>query len=128
MRARLRFSARSGFGLGAGKDGEERGSGGSGRDTRCFQDRFQFAGSDHGVDFRDVSADFVAVALDEAARDDELLGAAMGFVAGHFENGVDRLLPGGVDKGAGVDDEDLGIFGAAGQAGAGAVEQAHHDL
>ena len=49
-------------------------------------------------------------------------------MAGHFEDGVDGLLLGGVDEGAGVDDEDFGVFGALGEAGAGAVEQAHHDF
>ena len=54
--------------------------------------------------------------------------AARGLVAGHFQNGVDGLLLGGVDEGAGVDDEDFGLFGMSGQARAGAVEQAHHHL
>jgi hypothetical protein len=31
-------------------------------------------------------------------------------------------------KRAGVDDEDFGFFGVGGEARAGAVEQAHHDL
>ena len=57
-----------------------------------------------------------------------LLARAGGFVAGHFEDGVDGLLLGGVDEAAGVDDEDFGVFGAGGEARAGAVEQAHHDL
>ena len=52
----------------------------------------------------------------------------MGFVAGHLEDGVDRFLLGRVDEGAGVDDEDIGGFGVGGDARAGAVEQAHHDL
>jgi len=46
----------------------------------------------------------------------------------HFEDGVDGLLLGGIDEGAGVDDEDFGVFEAVGEAGAGAVEQAHHDF
>ena len=96
------------------EDGEERGrSGGSGREPRGFQNRFELAGADHGVDFRNVLHDLVAVALHQAAGNDELFGAALSFVAGHFENGVDRLLLGGVDEGAGVDDENLGIFRAA---------------
>ena len=39
-----------------------------------------------------------------------------------------RFLLGGVDEGAGVDDEDIGVFRAGGEASAGAVEEAHHDL
>ena len=80
------------------------------------------------LNFRDVFADLVAVTLDETAGDDELAGAAGGFVAGHFEDGRDRLLLGGVDEGTGVDDEDFGVLGAGGEARAGAVEEAHHDL
>jgi hypothetical protein len=92
------------------------------------EDGFEFAGADYGVDFGDVFLDFVAVALDEAAGDDEALGGAGGFVLDHFEDGVDGLLLGGIDEGAGVDDEDFGVFEAVGEAGAGAVEQAHHDF
>jgi hypothetical protein len=93
-----------------------------------FEDRLQFAGADYGVHFRDVLLDFVAVALDEAAGDDELAGATFSFVARHFENGVDRLLLGGVDEGAGVDDEDFGILRMRGEARASAIQQAHHHL
>ena len=38
------------------------------------------------------------------------------------------FLLGSIDEAAGVDDEDLGLLGAGGQARAGAVEKAHHDL
>ena len=48
--------------------------------------------------------DFVAVALDQASGDDEFLGRAGGFEAGHLEDGVDGLLLGGVDEAAGIDD------------------------
>ena len=82
-------------------------------ETCGFENRFELAGADDGVDFRNVFLDFVAIALDEAAGDDELFGAAVGLVARHFEDGVDRLLLGGVDEGAGVDDEDFGVFGVA---------------
>jgi len=46
----------------------------------------------------------------------------------HFEDGVDGLLFGGIDEGAGVDDEDFCVFWVVGKARAGAVEQAHHDF
>jgi hypothetical protein len=49
-------------------------------------------------------------------------------VAGHFEDGIYGFLLGGVDEGAGINDEDFGFFGMGGETGAGAVEQAHHDL
>ena len=79
--------------------------------TGGIEDRFELAGADDGVDFRDVFLNLVAIALDEAAGDDKLACAALGLVAGHLENGVDRFLLGCVDEGAGVDDEDLGLFG-----------------
>ena len=130
VRAGLGFFAGSSFGVDGREDVEGRGRGGRGRGVEAggFEDRFQFAGADDGVDFGNVFLDFVAVALDEAAGDDELAGAALSFVAGHLEDGVDGFLLGGVDEGTGVDDEDFGVFGAGGEARAGAVEEAHHDL
>jgi hypothetical protein len=99
--------------LGGGEDGEG-GVGGGAVEAGGFEDGFEFAGADDGVDFGDVGADLVAVALDEAAGDDEALGAAAvgDLVLHHLEDGVDGLLLGGVDEGAGVDDEDVGVFGA----------------
>ena len=116
--------------LNAGEDIEGRdGCGrGGGRETSSFKNGFEFAGADYGVDFRDALQDFVAVALDQASGNDQFAGRAGGFEAGHLEDGVDGLLLGGVDKAAGIDDEDLGFFGMGGEARAGAVEQAHHDL
>ena len=99
-----------------------------GRETGGFKDGFKLASAYYGIDFRDALLDFVAVALDEAAGDDKLFGRAGGFVAGHFEDGVNRLLLGCVDEAAGVDDEDFGFFRVSGEAGAGVIEQAHHDL
>jgi hypothetical protein len=93
-----------------------------------LENGFELAGADDGVDFRDVSPDLVAIALDEAPGDDEFFGAAGGFEASHFEDGVDGFLFRGVNEGAGVDDEDFGVFRAGCEACAGAVEEAHHDL
>ena len=109
-------------------NGEGREIGESGRDASGFQNRLELSGANNGVNFRNVLLDFVAITLDEAARDDELAGVALSLEASHLEDGVDRLLFGRVDKAAGVDDEDLGIFGTRSQVCAGAVEQAHHDL
>ena len=90
----------------------------------------ELAGSDDGVDFGDVLSDLVAVALDEAAGDDEALGfaAVLLLMLDHLEDGVDGLLLGGVDEAAGVDDDDLGVFGAGGEFGSVVMEEAHHDL
>jgi len=108
-------------GLASGVPGGEAGGG---------QDAFELAGAEDGVDLRDVFADLVAVALDEAAGDDDALGlaAVLLLVLDHLEDGVDGLLLGGVDEGAGVDDDDFGVFGAGCEVGAVVVEQAHHDF
>src|SRR5579863_7083504 len=132
MRAGESFFAGAGVDVAvAGEDVEELRGGGRGRrrrDAGGVENGFELAGADDGVDLRNVFADLVAIALDEAAGDDELARGAGGFVARHLEDGVDRLLPGRVDEAAGVDDEDFGVLGARGKARAGAVEQAHHDL
>ena len=54
--------------------------------------------------------------------------AVFALVLDHLEDGVDRLLLGGVDEAAGVDDDDLGVFGALSQLGAVVVEKPHHDF
>ncbi len=102
--------------------GESVAGAGFGARPAAVEDGFELAGADDGVDLGDVLADLVAVALDEAAGDDELLGAAaVGLlVLDHLEDGVDGLLLGGVDEAAGVDDEDLGVFGVGGELAAGA--------
>ena len=52
----------------------------------------------------------------------------MGLVPHHFEDGIDGLLLGGVDERAGVDDDDVGVFGAGGDFSPVGGEHAHHDL
>ena len=103
-------------------------AGAAGCNARRFENRFQLAGADHRVHFRNVLADLVAVALHQAARNDQLGGTAFGLVTRHFENGVDRLLLGRIDEAARIDDQDLGVFRPRSQARAGAIQQAHHDL
>src|SRR5690606_6444470 len=48
------------------------------------------------------------VALAEAAGDDELFAAALGFLIGELEDRIDRFLFGGVDEAAGVHHDDFG--------------------
>jgi len=129
MRAGEGFLAGASFGGEAGgEDVEGRGRGGRSCEAGGGEDGFQFAGADYSVHFGDALANFVAVALDQAAGDDEFFGTARGLVAGHFQDGVDGLLLGGVDETARVDDEDFGLFGMGGEACAGAVQQTHHHL
>ena len=101
---------------------------GRGRNAGCGENIFQFAGADDGVDFGNVFANLVAEALDQASGDDEFFRLASGLVRGHFEDGVDRFLLRAFDERAGVDDDHVGVFGAAGEFGSGAGEQAHHDF
>ena len=75
-----------------------------------------------------LGADVIAVAFDQASGNDELLCTAGGFEASHFQDSVDRFLLGGVNEGAGIDDEDVGLPGIGGEAGAGLLQQAHHDF
>ena len=89
---------------------------------------FDFAGADDGVHFGNLLANFVAVALDQASGDDQLLRAAEFLVFGHFEDGVHGFLLRGRDEAAGVDDEDVGFAGARRDFVAGARENAHHHL
>ncbi len=129
----MAIDGRIGGGCAAGQDGEGgvgvRGEGGSG-EAGGFEDGFEFSGADDGVHLRNVFADLIAVPLHQAAGDDEACGLAALFalVLDHLEDGVDGLLLGGVDEAAGVDDDDVGVFGVGGEFAAGAVEQAHHDF
>ena len=72
--------------------------------------------------------DLVAVALDQASGDDQLLGAADLLVLGHFENGVDGFLFCGIDEAAGVDDEDVGLIRMRRQLMPVRGELPHHDF
>ena len=123
-----RLLAGAGVGVDCGDDVERRCSGDRLRDSCGFEDRLQLSGADYCIDLWDAFLNLVAVALDQASGDDQLFRFAGRFVARHFEDGVDGLLLGGVDKAAGVDDQDFGVFWTRGEARAGAVEQAHHHL
>ena len=68
------------------------------------------------------------MAFDEAAGDDEALGAAGLLELGHFEDSVDGLLLGRVDKGAGVDHDDVRVFRVGGKLMPFGDEIAHHDF
>ena len=75
-------------------------------------DAVQLGGAEDGVDFRDLGEDVLPVALGEAAGHDERAGAAPLLQLGQVEDGVDRLLAGAVDEGAGIDHQALGGLGA----------------
>ena len=95
--------------------------------ARC-EDFLDFAGADHGVNFRDLLADVVAIAFDHAAGDDQFLRAPEFFVFGHFQDRVHGLFLRGLDEAAGVDDEHVGLARARREFVAGARKNAHHHL
>ena len=82
---------------------------------RCFchsgsgENFLQFAGADDRVHFRNVLADLVVKTLDQATGDHQSLRLAAGFVAGHFEDRIDRFLLRAADKRAGIHHDDVGV-------------------
>ena len=91
-------------------------------------DSFEFVGAEDGVDIGNVLLDIGPEAFDETAGDHEALGFAGSFVFGHFQNGVDGFLLGGVDEAAGVNNDDVGIGRLGSKLVAVCHELAHHDL
>ena len=65
------------------------------------------------VDLRQGGGELVAVALGHAPGDDEAAAGPAPPVEG--EDRVDRLLPGGLDEGARVDDDEVGRLGVVGR-------------
>ena len=55
--------------------------------------------------------DIAAIALHQAAGDNQLLRAADPLVLRHFQDRVDGFLLGGIDETTGVDDQDFGLIG-----------------
>lgn len=92
------------------------------------QEFFQLARAYDGIDLRNIFADLLSEALDQASGDDEFFRLAGSFMTGHFEDGINRFLLGAVDKRAGVDDDDIGVLGAAGEFSSRASQQTHHDF
>src|SRR5579875_1539355 len=81
------FRARS---LRTGEDGERRRLLYGGRSFKPGGDEnlLQVTGTDDRIHFRNVLADFIAIAFDQASGHDELAGGSRSFVARHFENGI----------------------------------------
>ena len=88
---------------------------------------FEFSGTYDSVHFRNVLANLVPIALHQASCDDQLAGPS-GFVAGHFKNGIHRLLLRALDERASVNDDYFSVFGTGNKFGARLGEHAHHDL
>ena len=86
------------------------------------------AGAQHGVDLADLRLQFAAVALRQAAGDDEFLAAPGLLQLGELQDRVHRLLLGRVDERAGVDHEHVGRRRVGGDVVAGLLDQADHHL
>jgi hypothetical protein len=99
-----------------------------GRPAQRFDDGGDIAGAEDGVDLRNLGLQLVAVALGQAAGDDEGLTGPGLLELGHLQNGVHRLLLGLVDERAGVDDQHLGPGGVARQLVARLLGQPEHHL
>ena len=96
------------------------------RQTGGSQNRFQLPGPDDRVDLWNVLLDLIAIALNQASGDDDPARFAACLVLHHLEDGVDRLLFGGIDEAAGVDDDNFRVFRVGGQLGTVVVQQTHH--
>ena len=86
------------------------------------------AGADEVIDLRHLLLEDIGVALREAAGDNQRFAAAGFFELGVLEDGVDRFLLGLTDEGAGVDQDDLGLFRLLDDRVAVVEQAAEHDL
>ncbi len=81
------------------------------------------------VHFRHEPGQFVAETLRQAAGNDDGLAALIGVAQfDGFENGVHALLLRGINEGAGVDDDGVGLRGVVGDFDAALEQRAEHDF
>ena len=88
----------------------------------------EVSGANEHVDLGQRLLQVVGVALREAAGHDEPPSGPRRLHGGEVEDRVDRLLLGGPDEGAGVDDEHVGGVGVEHHLVAAARQHAEHDL
>ena len=91
-------------------------------------DALELVDADPGVDEWELVDELLAVALRQAAGDDDGAAAAARFVRGHLRDDGAGLLAGRGDKGAGVDQDDVGVVGIVREGQALGHEHARHDL
>src|SRR5262245_49615937 len=101
---------------------------GGGSGTDGADDVGDLAGAEDRVNLGDLFLQLVAIALGEAAGDDEAAAGAVLLVLRHLENRVDRLLLRAVDEGAGVDDQDLRARRVVGQLVPRLLREPEHDF
>ena len=107
-------------------------AGGAGEDaTNDGGDLLQLVEADEGVDFLKFAGEFRGKTLGHAAGDDEaLIGVATmkSAIAMGLENGGDTFSFGGVDKRAGVDDQDIGLSRVGGEVHSSGAQMTQHDF
>ncbi len=69
-----------------------------------------------------------AKAFHQATRDDQLARPAIVLMPRHLQNRIHRFLLRALDERAGVDHNDVSIFGAGNQLRPGLCQHAHHDF
>ena len=90
------------------------------------QNRLQLARPDNRVYLGNILLDLIPIPLHQASGDHNPLGLAAGLVLHHLQNRVHRLLLGGVDKAARIDDNNLGVFRVRRQLRTVVVQHPHH--
>src|SRR5262245_51944246 len=93
-----------------------------------IDDALEPRGAEDRIDLGHLLQDLAAVALRQAAGDDQRAAAAAPLQLGELEDGVDRLLARAVDEGARVHDHAFGVLGALYERMAGGGEAAEHQL
>ena len=99
--------------------------------ARVFQnpgDVLELAGADERVDLGQLLGELGAVALGQAARDDQRPERPALLLVRQLEDGVDRLLARARDEGAGVHDRDVRVRQILGDRAARERELPEHDL
>ena len=88
-----------------------------------------FVNAHEGIDFGQELGQILTKPLRQAAGDDDRLAAVSGAAqCGGLEDGVHAFLLGRINKGAGVDDDHVGLGGIIGDLDAVLQEGAEHDL
>ena len=107
-------------------------AGGAGEDaTNDGGNLLQLVEANEGIDLGELSGEFTGEALGHATGDDEaLIGVATmkTTIAMGFENGGDTFGFGGVDKRAGVDDQDIGLSRVGGEVYSSGAQMTQHDF
>src|SRR5262249_41013198 len=93
-----------------------------------LDDLFAAEDADDVIDAGHLLQEGIAQPLGEAAGDDDGADLALALEVEHLADDAERLLPGGLDEAAGVDDDDLGAVGLGGQRVAGLGELSKHPL